>query len=263
MAAVTVGGRYLWGTLHPRDGEACQPAIPGKDYEAANPRGLQGDLRRDSYFKGGEEYTIAENATFTVPEGITLIIEPGTRVRFGRGARMIVEGTLLACGRSNRRILFTADTTSGQPGFWTGIEFRKAHRDTVIGYATIEFAGRDNHAALWVEATDLQIEDLKFSGNQWYALSLDPDSFPRLRPPFVVENGPMGWEIRGGVLNKSREWAGAHPFIVNGVVEVGERATLTIQAGTWIRFQRNSALRVVGRLNAQGTINEHLIPLHF
>jgi len=262
LAAAIGGGWYLWKILR-RDQvevvEACQPVTPGEDFEAANPRDLQGDLRKDSYFRGGEEYTIAENATFTVPEGVTLIIEPGARVKFGRGARMVIEGTLLACGRGNRRILFTADTTSGQPGFWAGIEFRDADRDTVIGHATIEFAGRDNHAPLWIEATDLQIEDVKFSSNQWYALSLDPDSLPRLRLPLVVENGPKGWEVRGGKLSKSREWLGVQPFIVNGVLEVSEKATLTISAGTWIKFQHGSALRVIGGLNAQGTADAHIV----
>lgn len=239
--------------------EPCQPVSAGEDFEAANPRDLQGNLRQNTYFRGGEEYTIAEDATLTVPDGITLIIEPGVRVRFGQGARMVVEGTLLACGRSNRRILFTANTTTGQPGYWAGIEFRSADPETVIGYANFEFAGRDKHAPVWVEATDLQLEDVKFSGNQWYSLSLDPDSFPRLRSPFVVENGPIGWEVRGGVLSKDRKWAGEQPFIVNGVLEVGEKATLTLLPGTWVKFQPDSALKVIGKLDAQGATNEHVI----
>jgi ribosomal protein L37E len=251
--------RSVGGTAQPVV-EACQPVTPGDDFEPANQRDLQGDLHRDSYFKASEEYTIAENAEFTVPQGVTLIIEPGARVKFGPGAKMIVQGTLLACGRGSRRILFTADTTAGRPGFWAGIEFRNADPDTVLGHATFEFAGKDAHAPLWIENTDLHVEDVKFDSNQWYALSLDPDSYPRLRPPISVENGPLGWEVRGGTLNKSRSWSKDQPYVVNGVIEVAEKASLTVQAGAWVKFQPGSALNVLGKLEAVGTSGE---PIRF
>lgn len=251
--------RSVSGTAQPVV-EACQPVTPGDDYKPANQSDLQGDLRRDSYFKASEEYTIAENAEFTVPQGVTLIIEPGARVKFGPGAKMIVQGTLLACGRGSRRILFTAETTSGRPGFWAGIEFRDADPDTVLGHVTFEFAGKDGHAPLWVENTDLHIEDLKFDSNQWYALSLDPDSSLRLRPPFTVDNGPRGWEVRGGTLNKNQTWSKDQPYIVNGVIEVGEKASLTIRGGAWVKFQPGSALNIMGKLEAVGASKE---PIRF
>jgi hypothetical protein len=243
----------------PSEVEACTPAKPGDDFQPANQLGLDGELRRDSYFKGGEEYTVADNGAFVVPEGVTLIIEPGARVRFGEGARMVVEGTLLACGRGNRRILFTADTTTGRPGYWAGIELRKADPDTVIGHATFEFAGKDGHAPLWIEDSDARLEDVKFDSNQWYPLSLNPDSFPQVRPPFMVENGPQEWEVRGGALNKSRIWTGPQHFVISGVVEVSEKATLTIPPGGWVKFTPGSALRVRGELSAAGSADQKII----
>ncbi|MCC6188326.1 MAG: hypothetical protein IT318_04800 [Anaerolineales bacterium] len=245
----------------PNGGEvaACEPAEPGEDFQPANQLGLDGELRQDSVFQGGEEYTIAADAALVVPAGVTLIIEPGARVRFGEGARMVVEGTLLACGRANRRILFTADTATGRPGFWAGIELRQADPDTVIGHATFEFAGRDGHAPLWIEGSDAHLEDVKLDSNQWYAVSFDPNSFPRVRPPFTVENGPQGWEVRGGAFTKNRTWTGAQHFIVNGVVEIGDQATLTIPAGGWVKFLPGSMLRMKGELSAVGSAGQPIV----
>jgi hypothetical protein len=261
IAALAVLGWQWWigSQIPPGPFEACQPTTPGNDFEAANQRDLQSELRKDSYFASGEDYAIAENATLTVPQGVTLIIEPGARVRFGEGARMVVEGTLLACGRGSRRILFTADATTGRPGYWAGIELRNPDPDTIVGHATFEFAGKDGHAPLWIEGGDARLEDVKFDSNQWYAISLDPDSLPQVRQPFAVENGPQGLEVRGGTMSKTREWAGAQPFIVNGVVEVSEKATLTIPAGGWVKFLPGGALLVRGEMSAAGAANQHVI----
>jgi hypothetical protein len=195
---------------------------------------------------------ITENATFTIPRGRTLIIEPGARVKFGEGARMVIQGKLIACGKVNDPILFTADATSGAPGFWAGLEFRDADPETVVGNAKFEFAGRDGHAPIWVEEMDIHLENVSFENNNWYALSLDANSLPVLRLPFEVENGPVGWEVRGGTMNRSLTWSGEQPYVINGLLEIGENASLKVQPGTWVKFILNSGLRVYGDMSASG-----------
>lgn len=240
--------------------EPCEPLEPGEEFEAANLRDLDGKLRSDTYFVAGEEYTIAEGATLSVPSDATLIIEPGARIRFGEGSRLVVEGNLQACGRRSRPILFTADASTGRPGYWYGIEIRNADPETVIGHATIEFAGKDNHAPIWIEGTDLQLEDLSFESNQWYPMSLSADSFPEVEQSFDVENGPRGWEIRGGVLNQDRDWpANELGYVINGTFEVGEGASLSIPAGTWVKFLPASGLQVKGSLLAVGEPSDHIV----
>jgi hypothetical protein len=264
LIAVAVAGGFGWLWWSDREGResgvaACQPVSPSADFVASNPRGLQGELREDTLFKGGEEYTVAENAALIVPKGVTLLIEAGARVRFGQGAKLIVNGTLSACGTGSRRILFTADSSSGRPGYWAGIELHNPEAGTVLGHATFEFAGGDNHAALWIEGGNLVLDDLKFDSNQWYALSLDPDSAPQVRPPSTVENGPQGWELRGGPLQKTRALGDERPYIINGVLEVSENAKLTLAPGTWLKFQPGSALRIFGELEADGEAERKII----
>lgn len=239
--------------------EPCIPADLTDEYQLSNSHGLSGAFAQNTYFANGEEYSVEDNSTLTVPKDITLLIEPGARVRFGEGAKLVIQGTLLACGQDNRRILFTADASSGRPGYWAGIEFDNADSDSVIGHATFEFAGREGHAPIWLQDTDLHIEDVRFDSNQWYALSFNPDSFPRIRSPFTVENGPQGWEVRGGKMNKDQTWDSEQPFIVKGGLEVVEDAKLTLPSGIWVKFQPNSALRISGEMEANGTASNPIV----
>ena len=260
LGIVGFGIRYLWNQniSDPQKVvtvEACEPVSPDEKYEEANRLDLEGELRRDSYFASGQEYMIASRATFKIPKGITLIIEPGARVKFGEGSKMVIEGTLLACGRSNRRILFTANTTTGTPGYWIGVEIRNADPDTVVGHANFEFGGGDNHAPLWIESSTVHIEDLKFDSNQWYPISLDPNSFPNVRPPLVVENGLQGWEIRSGEMTTAQIWDNAQPYIIREHMTIAESGSLKISAGTIIKFLPNSAINVKGDLSAIGSSN--------
>ena len=239
--------------------DSCEPFKPGDGFELANQRGLTGELGHDSYFKAGEEYVIANDAALVVPDKVTLIIEPGARVKFGRGAKLVVNGKLQACGTGNRRILFTADTTAGEPGYWAGLELRQANTGSVLGYATLEFAGQNKHAPLWIEDSQVRLVDLKFDTNQWYALSLDAASFPQTPIVLKTDHGPQGWEIRGGTLTQSQTWKSDQPLIVNGVAEVADKVTLTLPAGARVKFLPNSGLRVRGALSAVGTTDQNVI----
>jgi hypothetical protein len=264
IGILSIGGWFLWqklsgGTTQSAEVEACRPAEIPEDYEVANQKDLEGDLLRNSYFRAGEEYSIAPNATFRVPKGLTLIIQPGVRVRFGEGAKFVVEGTLSACGRSSRRILFTADTDAGRPGFWSGIELSDAENGTTLGYANVEFAGKDNHAAIRIQGSNIHLENILFSSNQWYPFSLDPNSEPSLLGPFNVESGLPDWEVRGGDLTGTRTWNFNQTIVVNGVVTIIEDARLTLPESSVIKFLPQSALKVLGALIAQGTTSQKIV----
>ena len=56
-------------------------------------------------------------ANVLVPVGITLTVEPGTKVAFEDGTKMVVRGTLNAVGVKDNRITFTSNSDS-----WVGIE---------------------------------------------------------------------------------------------------------------------------------------------
>ena len=58
-----------------------------------------------------------------VNRGVTLTIEPGVTVSFGKNAALIVEGSLIAVGNSSNPITFTSNQPAPARGQWTGIEF--------------------------------------------------------------------------------------------------------------------------------------------
>lgn len=238
---------------------ACQPFTAGSSYEEANTNDLEGELRRDSVFLSGEEYTIRENSSLVVPDGVSLLIEPGARIRFGRGAQMIVRGELLACGKANRRIYFTADQKTGQAGHWYGIVFDGASPGSVLGHATFEYAGMRGQPVIYINDVELSLEDLVFDGNASYPVSVTPGSFPQLRPPFTVKSGPEGWEIRSGALEEDLTWDTDQPLVINGRLTIAENVTLTVAAGSRVKFMPDSALEVFGRVSAEGTANRHIL----
>jgi len=68
--------------------------------------------------------------TLTVPEGVTLTIEPGTTVRFegtkGGVNRILVRGMLVAAGTAGKPIRFVPKSKESGP--WYGIEFQGSGR---------------------------------------------------------------------------------------------------------------------------------------
>ena len=107
-------------------------------------------------FKGG---TLTQNETWSgsifvnnsilVPIGITLTIEPGTRVMFqpNRGYKTVKSvgltvagGTVLATGAPTQQIWFTSDADTPINGDWGGIELHNTNT-SIFKYVIIEFAG--------------------------------------------------------------------------------------------------------------------------
>jgi len=89
---------------------------------------------KGTWTKANSPYVILRDVT--VPADTVLIIEPGVTVQFAAGLGMTVEGSLLASGDKNDRILFTsADTVSvkNDPDVgWKGILIQGENPDTSL-----------------------------------------------------------------------------------------------------------------------------------
>jgi parallel beta-helix repeat protein len=87
----------------------------------------------------GSPYLIEGN--IIVPDGQTLIVEPGVQIRFDGQYKFDIQGKILAIGNSANMITFTAtDTTVAK---WSGIRFdhTSSTNDTsVFHYCTIEYS---------------------------------------------------------------------------------------------------------------------------
>ncbi len=89
----------------------------------------------------------------TVKNNATLTIEPGVEVRFnkdainpalviGEGGVDVTPGRLIAQGTDTKKIIFTSNEASPQPGDWNSIHFwQTATNDSIIENAIIEYGG--------------------------------------------------------------------------------------------------------------------------
>jgi len=105
-----------------------------------------GKLEQDETWSG--EVLIVD--LVEVPAGITLTIEPGTKVKFKHyrhGYRdpeermsLNINGKLMAVGTPDQPIWFTSDADEPMNGDWGTIRFYDAENGSIIKYAVVEFA---------------------------------------------------------------------------------------------------------------------------
>jgi hypothetical protein len=95
---------------------------------------------------GGSPYEI--QGEITIPDGLTLTIEPGVLVEFQGHYKFIVEGRLLAVGTETDTIVFTINDTTGfsipdtSLGGWHGIRFNwtsPANDSSKIIYCKLQY----------------------------------------------------------------------------------------------------------------------------
>jgi tetratricopeptide (TPR) repeat protein len=65
--------------------------------------------------------SISADVDNIIPEGSTVVIKPGTKIRAHANSSLIVHGNLIAEGTEKHPITFTADINYAQEGYWQGI----------------------------------------------------------------------------------------------------------------------------------------------
>ena len=120
---------------------------------------LSGTLDRDIRLSEDQNPWRVES-DLTVPEGVTLTIQPGVNLFFGPGTKLIVEGTLLAEGEKERPIVMTYDLESGLP--WNGIHFSHSENDNRLVHVHQEYA-HGGEEAIRIEHSRLLIDQMTWT----------------------------------------------------------------------------------------------------
>jgi parallel beta-helix repeat protein len=94
-----------------------------------------GELMRDDTWSGA----IIVESDVIVPQNDILTITSGTTVKFSKGSKLIVNGSLRAEGQVNRAITLTSAQTEPKPGDWGGIIFDETSLDCRAEYCVIDF----------------------------------------------------------------------------------------------------------------------------
>jgi hypothetical protein len=168
---------------------------------------VSGDIAVDTVWNAD---TVRVVGDVTVLDGVTLTIEPGVRVEFRDYYRLNVEGTLLAVGTPDRRILFTIDDPTGfavsrsHRGCWNGIRFESTpstNAPSRLAHATVEYSkaagGGDGYypygggAISVVDFSELTVENCILRNNVadfGGAVFLYRNANPTLRNNLIVDN---------------------------------------------------------------------------
>jgi len=192
---------------------------------------LTGPLPKILYASQGPYFVLGD---VVVPQGQTVIIEPGTVMLFNAFTGIKVLGTLLARGESDKPIVFTsvndqahnpASTLQAAPYDWNGIQvsadgigthfsycvirysvygIASSTRYLRIGPSLFQFNGRAN---LTVDGVEHQTGDSPYEYNATApmpvggadSLTLLPD--PRARPRTIIRYSSLGVALLGAILS--------------------------------------------------------------
>ena len=170
-----------------------------------------------------ENYRLTENETWEpektyivhnrleVPQNITLNIPPGTTVKFGRNARIIVRGILkigtpLSQEQVTQLVQLTSDNIVPASEDWNGIFFDHTHdlesfiRGAVIEYATIALdikttsptvaacTLRFNETAIALDGSDAHIRHNDIINNDIGISTIGRQTLPRIENNHIAKN---------------------------------------------------------------------------
>ena len=221
------GDRYL---LFVTDREASQGEISESNNISAVPINITaGSFTEDTTWSG----VIVISELLTVPEGVTLTIEPGTVIKFsGRSSGLNVKGVIDAQGTLEKPIVFTSwlddqvgGNTNGSPDLpavadWQGIIFSGNSSVGTFDHATIRYAASaingvqkgasvtlensqltHNNYGIYVYTPLIEINgnNLLVARNSLTGIFMRADSRGVFRNSTIVENGfsGSGWTAAG------------------------------------------------------------------
>ncbi len=226
-----------------------------------------------------------------VEEGTTLTLEPGVVLRFTSRKGIIVRGTLNSKGRNGDEVVLTGNLNE-TPGAWGGIIYEGG--DGTLEHTRVLFAGGERHiegnwryAAIHVMddadpvITSCQIQDAKENGVMLYD-SASPDisysQFTGMTYPVTYFSPEADLRGKGGnsytevstpairlyfdTIKKDERLSlrpyDALPYITQNI-SVKEGGSLSLGAGTIMKFHPGSRLTVMGDVRSKGKSGQPVI----
>ncbi len=136
----------------------------------------------------------------TIQKGVTLSIEPGTRIvikanrdKSGKGIdreriEITVLGKLIAKGTTDQKIRFISSRPSPQMGDWYGIIFKNLNETSVFDHVTVEYGYKG--VTCYGSSPEISNSELQF--NFYAGLSAEIHARPRISNSILMGNGYAG-----------------------------------------------------------------------
>jgi hypothetical protein len=155
---------------------------------ALPPREISGTLTADTVLDAGGPWTVT--GSITVPDGITLTIEPDAVVSFNSSTMVTVNGRLLAEGTPGHRITLTG---VGGGATWNGIVFDyPAYSDQVnrLTHADISYSEGGSEAIL-ITNGQLEMDNVEFTNHAIQFLDIADSSISVRNSTFPDASGEL------------------------------------------------------------------------
>ncbi len=164
---------------------AGSPVRPG-------PTPVRGLIVRDTmWFAGGSPYVL--EGKVTVGQGATVRIEPGTVIH-SKGGELRIRGRLLARGRPDQMIIFTAHS-SAPDSRWSGILFdQTGERESVLEWVRVTQARIGVHCI----AASPKIVSGEFTENIVGISIASGSAHPMVEGNLIAQNAQDGIQIKNG-----------------------------------------------------------------
>ena len=229
----------------------------------------------------------------------TLTIEPGVVVKFELGAYLEVGGTnarLIAKGTADKPILFTSNSASPQAGDWRYILFAQGTIDSELEYCNIKYGGNSTSSGMIDISGNalVSVHNCNLSNSKYYPIvANDGNGFVNFEYNTITSTVSHAMDLHGrnigsigagnvfntpenyGVLvsdngagyvyvTSSALWRKLNvPYYVEKEVIVKGGASLTIEAGSTLKFMSGKGMRVGynsenGTLIAKGTATDSI-----
>jgi len=135
----------------------------------------------------GSPYIV--RTSITIGKSASLLIKPGTEVRFDKGCKLIIEGALIAMGTPDEPIVFTSLSTTPNKGDWDEMYFTDLSDDErcILQYCIIEYA----QIGLRCKDSSPTIKDCIIRENLQYGIRCE-DASPAVIHNIISENGQAG-----------------------------------------------------------------------
>lgn len=154
------------------------------------------------------------DANITVPSGDTLIIEPGTEIKFRGGFRFNANGLLLAVGTENDPIIFTSGMPSPLEGDWDRLALHNAP-NSIIKYCEFYYA---SNGILLDNSDGTEISSSIFDKHKLNSTGIEDSTFNNNSTLYINNNQFLGKFSVGIELYSDKEL-----YIINNNIIATEK----------------------------------------
>ncbi len=110
-------------------------------YSNTLPRTQSGSISGNVVWTPGNPATpYVVSSTLTVAAGATLVLQPGTTLRFANSTSLTINGALKIAGTAQSPVVLTSNAASPTRGNWAGVVLNASATGSEIAYATIDWA---------------------------------------------------------------------------------------------------------------------------